>query len=1184
MTRRGDPADDTVALARDAQLLGQRALVVGDSAAAIRWLDRAHRLAPHDGTITLALATACLRRDTAQAAALFLAVAEAEDVRAAWLGLAAARLSLGDAAGAAEALADALARHVPETGVEALADTVVRAAGAAGWCGIRSDGRVVMGGLTGGVTGGLLGGVAGGLTGVRTAGSTGGATDGPARGRIGGAASGAVQIMLDGKPCAGPALPRAWTRAHEVTVCAGGRHLLGSPIRLASIRRVAGFVEAHEGGLRGWAWHPGDPDTDPRLVIRGDGGRTLRITATDPAASVQHAVSLARPRGFLVSAEALTGISRPLHVLGADGADVLGSPLDPAAEHESAAAAAAALAHYLSRKPGRVPAFPPPAIPADVAVPGLLVGRQAAVALATSTLATGKLATGKLAPGKLATGKLATGKLAPGKLATARSASGKLAKGTPGAVATDLRRQVDVVIPVYGEAATALACLDTVLATVRAPSGIIVIDDASPEPALSRALDALADGKRIRLVRHARNLGFPASVNDGIAAAKGRDVVLLNSDTLVPPGWLERLSDAAYAAADIGTATPFSNHASILSYPGPHGSNPVPSRAEAVLIDAAARRANQDSVVDIPVGVGFCLYLRRDCIDRAGPFRAEVFAQGYGEENDFCLRARHLGWRHVAVPGLFVAHLGGVSFGQAGRHLQIRNERLLNRLHPGYDALITAFSQADPLAEARRRFDLERWHSQTLDHAAMDQRGLDEATSGKGISGPGVSDKGARETGAADTGIRAKAVRQKAARGKSAGKTIAGGHFAGAGAVADTVGSVVLITHDDGGGVERQVGVSAASHRAAGLRPVVLRPEPGAEAPGIVVVDGAAAGFPNLRYALPQEMPALLDLLRGTNPRLVEVHHTLHHPPAIYDLITRLDVPYDVHIHDYPWFCPQVSLVGATRRYCGEPAVAQCEACVADAGRVIDDPIGVQALRDRSATFLAAARRVVAPSADAAERMRRHFRSLRPTIVPLEDDAAVADPPAPQPRSGMCRVCVLGAIGVHKGYDVLLACARDAAERGLPIEFVVVGHTIDDARLLATGRVFITGRFAPEEAVALIRAQDASLALLPSVWPETWNFGLTELWRAGLSVVAFDFGAPAERIRRGGRGFLLPLGLPPRGINHVLVAAVGLTGHEGARNVDEILHHPSLHETSNHPWQERRDSKASAYPNQPPRS
>jgi len=987
---------DSIDLARQAQQYGQQALMAGDGVAAMRWLDRAHRLAPHDGTLTLALATACLHRDNVRAEALFRAVAEADDVRAAWLGLAAARCYMGDAAGAAGALADALARHVPEAALlsarDSLADVVARSAGAAGWCGITGDGQLAVRPTT----------------------------------------SGKAEIRLDGRRCTGPALPRTWAQAQEVTVCIGGRHLLGSPIQLAAIRHVAGFVEAHEGGLRGWAWHPGAPDTDPLLLIRGERGRgTLRITAADLSASVQHAAPLARPRGFSIPAEALARLARPLHVLGRDGADLLGSPLDPTLERSAAAAAASALSHYLSHKRAQVPPFPPPAIPAEIAAPSLAVG------------------------------------------------------------ASRRRRHADVVIPVYGNTATVLSCLDSVLATVSTPHRIIVVDDASPEPPLRGALDTLAADGRIRLVRHARNRGFPASVNDGIAAAAGRDVVLLNSDTLVPPGWLGRLCDAAYAATEIGTATPLSNNASILSYPGPPGSNAVPDRDATLRLDAIARRVNNGKTVEIPVGVGFCMYVRRDCIDAVGPFRAEVFAQGYGEENDFCLRARHLGWRHVAVPGLFVAHLGGASFGRGGsgqavRHLQARNEKLLNRLHPGYDLLIAAFSQADPLAEARRRFDLARWR-------------------------PGSGDNGARTRGAQ-------------------GKTE----------------SVILITHDDGGGVERQVGVAAAAHRAEGLRPVVLRPAREPDGPAVVVIDGAAAGFPNLRYALPREMPALLRLLRATNPRLLEVHHTLHHPPTIYDLITRLGVPYDVHIHDYPWFCPQVSLVGADRRYCGEPAVAGCEACVADAGRVIDEAIGVQALRDRSAAFLGAARRVVAPSADAAARMRRHFPALRPVTVPLEDDGAVADPPPPRARSGLCRVCTLGAIVVHKGYDVLLACARDAVERSLPLEFVVVGHTIDDARLLATGRVFVTGRFAAEEAVTLIRAQDASVALLPSVWPETWSFGLTELWRAGLSVAAFDFGAPAERIRRTGRGFLLPLGLSPRGINHALIAAVGLTGHEGA--------------------------------------
>jgi glycosyltransferase involved in cell wall biosynthesis len=156
------------------------------------------------------------------------------------------------------------------------------------------------------------------------------------------------------------------------------------------------------------------------------------------------------------------------------------------------------------------------------------------------------------------------------------------------------------------------------------------------------------------------------------------------------------------------------------------------------------------------------------------------------------------------------------------------------------------------------------------------------------------------------------------------------------------------------------------------------------------------------------------------------------------------------------------------------------------------------------------------------------------TVIPHEDDDAVAEPPPVLRVDGPVRICVAGAIGLHKGFHVLLDCALDASKRGLDLTFVVAGTTIDDQRLMDTGRVFVTGPYKPSEAVALIRAQRAALALLPSIWPETWCLGLTELWRAGLLVAAFDIGAPAERIRRTGRGFLLPLGLPASAINDTL--------------------------------------------------
>ncbi len=124
---------------------------------------------------------------------------------------------------------------------------------------------------------------------------------------------------------------------------------------------------------------------------------------------------------------------------------------------------------------------------------------------------------------------------------------------------------------------------------------------------------------------------------------------------------------------------------------------------------ALARRGQRRRSVDVPVADGFCMFIRRDCLAATGLLREDLFAQGYGEETEWCLRARQHGWRHVAAPGGFVSHQGGASFGAARRHLMARNAAVLARLHPGYDASVAAWIGRDPLGPARRRMDALRW-------------------------------------------------------------------------------------------------------------------------------------------------------------------------------------------------------------------------------------------------------------------------------------------------------------------------------------------------------------------------------------------------------------------------------------------------------------------------------------------
>ena len=189
---------------------------------------------------------------------------------------------------------------------------------------------------------------------------------------------------------------------------------------------------------------------------------------------------------------------------------------------------------------------------------------------------------------------------------------------------------------------------------------------------------------------------------------------------------------------------------------------------------------------------------------------------------------------------------------------------------------------------------------------------------------------------------------------------------------------------------------------------------------------------------------------------------------------------------------------------------------------------------------------MVVPSRDVANRLRRYFPGVSCTVTPWESDA-VLPPRAAAPRVSRLRlrVAVVGAIGIEKGYEYLLACARHVATHRLPMEFVVVGHTCDDKRLLETGAVHITGGYDESEAVDLIRAQQAEMGFLPALWPETWSYTLSLMWQAGLDVVAFDLGAPAERIRQTRRGHLLPLNLPPASACRALLAY--RTGGDTAR-------------------------------------
>lgn len=277
---------------------------------------------------------------------------------------------------------------------------------------------------------------------------------------------------------------------------------------------------------------------------------------------------------------------------------------------------------------------------------------------------------------------------------------------------------IDVVVPVYKGFDQTRRCVESVLANrARVAFELVLVDDASPDPAIRDYLDVVAAQGRATLLRNPANEGFVRSVNRGMALHADRDVVLLNSDTEVAGDWLDRLHACAHRLGDIATVTPFSNNATICSYPFEGWSGQVPGTLGLAGLDRVFAAANAARAVDIPTAVGFCMYVRRDALGALGPFDAQRFGRGYGEENDFCMRALKAGWRNVLAGDVFVYHEGSVSFSEERFALQQAAGKALVEIHPDYPARVHEFLVADPAGELRSAVDRAR-----VDHGVEEAR------------------------------------------------------------------------------------------------------------------------------------------------------------------------------------------------------------------------------------------------------------------------------------------------------------------------------------------------------------------------------------------------------------------------------------------------------------------------------
>lgn len=214
--------------------------------------------------------------------------------------------------------------------------------------------------------------------------------------------------------------------------------------------------------------------------------------------------------------------------------------------------------------------------------------------------------------------------------------------------------KVSIVIPVYNNLELTQSCWTSIRKNTTVPHEVVIIDNGSSQDV---AYDA--DQNNLRVIRNDSNMGFAYACNQGIQASHGDYVVILNNDTIVTPGWLERLlwhMDQDEKAGIVGPSTSFASTVQQVA---------TDYKTENDLYSFSERiyRDNKHSAAELDKIVGVCMLMRRTMLEAIGLFDTR-FGLGNYEDDDICLRARIGGYKVIWAKDVFVHHKGSQTFEQ----------------------------------------------------------------------------------------------------------------------------------------------------------------------------------------------------------------------------------------------------------------------------------------------------------------------------------------------------------------------------------------------------------------------------------------------------------------------------------------------------------------------------------------
>ena len=171
--------------------------------------------------------------------------------------------------------------------------------------------------------------------------------------------------------------------------------------------------------------------------------------------------------------------------------------------------------------------------------------------------------------------------------------------------------------------------------------------------------------------------------------------------------------------------------------------------------------------------------------------------------------------------------------------------------------------------------------------------------------------------------------------------------------------------------------------------------------------------------------------------------------------------------------------------------------------------------------LLAQAERVITPSRNATSIIESYYPSINiETIEHTIPQYICVTYNEIFERNESFHISVLGAIGIEKGARIIDDLVKLIQENGDNIKITVIGYTdiYSKAYVNKSGLLEITGAYDNGDVSDLLARYKTNIVLIPSICPETYSYTVSEAIYSGYKVLAFNMGAPADRIRETGMG------------------------------------------------------------------